>query len=151
MPSNLFGILAGAALAYASGHALFVSLRRRRGTIRAEGTVLELEKVPDLTGPLLRTGQDGTRVSTFGPYYRPVVEFTTADGLVVRFRARLQMNAGAMALLGLRYRAGRRVSVRYRPEDPRQAVLGTGTATWVIAGVVLAAGLGILAVSALAG
>jgi hypothetical protein len=61
--SNLFGILIGAALAYGGGHALFVSLRRRRGTVRTEGTVLELEKVPDMGGPMLPSGQGGVEVS----------------------------------------------------------------------------------------
>ena len=151
MPSNLFGILFGAAFAYGGGHALFVSLRRRRGTVRTEGTVLELERAPDRADSLLPSGNDGLTVSKFGPQYRPVVEFTTADGRVVRFPARLQMNAGAMALLGGRYQAGRRVSVRYRPEDPQQALLDTALATWVVAAAALAAGLVILAASALAG
>jgi Protein of unknown function (DUF3592) len=148
VPGNLFGILFGAALACSGSHALFVSLRRRRGTVRTEGTVLE--QVTDMASPLLPSGQDGLGVSSFGPDYRPVVEFTTAGGRVVQFRARLQMNSGALALLGRRYQAGRRVDVRYRPENPEQALLDTALANWVIAGLVLAAGLSILAASALA-
>ena len=47
MPSNLFGILFGAALAYTAGHALFVNFRGRRGMARAEGIVPgQLVKAP---------------------------------------------------------------------------------------------------------
>ena len=151
MPSNLFGILIGAILAFGGGRALLVNLRRRRGTVRAEGTVLELEKVQDTAGTWLLSGQDSAPVSKYGPQYRPVVGFTAADGREVQFRAKLQMNAGAIALLGRRYQAGGRVSVRYRPEDPQQALLDTALVSWVVAGLALAAGLVILVVSALPG
>jgi hypothetical protein len=138
--SNLIGILVGAAFVFSGGHALLVNLRGRRGTVRAEGTVLELEQV-----------QGGAPIGRYGPQYQPVVEFTAADGRVVQFGAKLQLNAGAIALLGRRYQAGGRVSVRYRPEDPQQALLDTALVNWVISAVVLAAGLGILVVSALPG
>jgi len=78
-------------------------------------------------------------VSSSGPDYKPVVEFTAADGRVVRFRSRLQMNAGAMAVFGRRYQAGRQVPVRYRPQEPQQALLDTALASWAIGALVLAA------------
>jgi Protein of unknown function (DUF3592) len=148
---NLYGILIGVAMAYTSGHALVVSLRRRRGTVRATGTVLGVEKVPNMGGPMLPSGSDGLSVTGFGPDYKPVIQFTAPDGGVVRFRSKLQMNANAMALFGRRYRPGHHVPVRYRPDDPQQALLDTALATWVIGVIVLVAGLALTAVSALTG
>lgn len=151
MPSNLFGILFGALLIYSGGHALFLSLRRRRGTVRTEGTVLELERATDMPGQLLPSVNDGLAVSKYGPEYRPVVGFTTADGREVRFQARLRMNSGALALFGRHYQPGGRVRVRYRPDDPQQALLDNALVTWVIAAAVLAVGLVFLAASVFAG
>lgn len=74
---RLFGIFIGAALACTSGRVLVVSLRRRRGTVRTTGTMLGLEQVPSMSGPLLPSGPDSLSVSSSGPDYKPVIEFTT--------------------------------------------------------------------------
>ncbi len=80
-------------------------------TEAAEGTVVRM--VPYIAG----------RVGKGRLVYFPEVEFTTADGRKVRFRAGEVRRADHFA-------PGDRVPVRYRPDEPEQAALATFSALW---------------------
>lgn len=129
--SVLMGVL-GAAVVAVSGSALRRLRDRRRGTIRATGTVSHLHKV--------MSGVPGAGVG-----YRPVIEFTTSDGRMVQFQARFTANGTFIFLVGRHYRPGHQVPIRYRLANPQHALLDTLIATWLFPSLALVTGVAILA------
>jgi len=81
------------------------------GTRETEGTVV------GMTPYIIGKAGKGKLV------YFPDVEFVTAEGERIRFRARESRRAD-------HFRKGDSVPVRYRPEAPREAVLATFSALW---------------------
>jgi hypothetical protein len=150
LSSRLPAVVIGVLIALLSCRTMLISQRRRRGTIPATGQVVGYQKVASMGGPMLpsATGQ-GLSTTGFGPDYKPVIEFTTPEGRVVQFQSQLQMNGNAMAMFGRRYRIGNQIAIRYRPDDPQQAIVDT-PAVWAIGVIVLLAGLGTVAGSLLA-
>jgi Protein of unknown function (DUF3592) len=88
---------------------------------RAQGTVVEVEE---------NTDDSDTRTT----YYRPVVQFTTADGRKVVFSGSIGTSYAP--------EVGSAVPVRYRPDDPDQAEIDKPV-TWLAPAIFGgAAGLG---------
>jgi hypothetical protein len=86
---------------------------------RAEGTVIDLREETDL-----KNGRTHT-------FWKPVVEFTTADGRRLSF----QDNTGSSPPA---YEVGERVPVAYDPDNPSHARLATSEtylASWILGGL----------------
>lgn len=138
MTNHVITLALGAAFILIGLRMLFVARRQRRGTLRATGTVVRLDKSGPIGGP-------GAAASTG---YTPVIQFETADGRQLLFEPKVWFNAMALTLFARRYLPGHRLTVYYQPGDPQRANANGAMLTWVIPVVCLVVGLALIAVSA---
>ncbi|WP_241265853.1 DUF3592 domain-containing protein [Streptomyces boncukensis] len=102
--------VAGAAVTGGAGYRLLRERALRRGGIRTHALVVGQDE---------RIGEGGGGA---GLVQAPVVEFTTADGRVVRTRSQVGSSVSSVV-------PGRAVTVFYNPADPRDvAIVGFGRA-----------------------
>ena len=99
------------------------ALRFRRRAIRVPGTIVSMHAVAT---------QQLTQSTGSGPIYRPVVEFATVEGQLVRAESRIGSNPPAG-------RVGETVGVFYDPAQPSRIQLdtrvGSGTCLAFVLGV----------------
>jgi Protein of unknown function (DUF3592) len=105
-------VVVGAVLTLGGIYELSRVLGIRRHGLHTEGTVVDVEERVEGT-------PTRARLASY-----PVVEFTSAEGRTIRFTSRLS--------LPIAIEVGKAVPVRYRSDDPEQAVIDTFMRTWAV-------------------